>query len=141
MNRDIVNKKKAHLLRYAFPMISCSIAILFLSCISIPSSLPEDLKAPELIRFAQEAYSDNNYELAFYYYNTLLDRYSDNRNVVLVANYEIGFLYFKLREYPRARERIEFLLAEYQRNREDYPQWVYILSRKMIARLPGGDSE
>ena len=139
MSRNLP-RLSARLRRYT-PLMLCTVAILLFSCASISDSLPEDISAAELIRFAQEAYSENNFELAFFYYNTLLDRYSNIRNVVLIANYEIGFLHFKLREYPQARERFEFLLAEYQRNREGYPLWVHTLTRKVITRLPDGSGE
>ena len=112
-----------------------------LSCATFPDSIPKDISASELIRFAQEAYSDSDYELAFFYYTTLLDRHADIRSLSLVANYEIGFLHYKLNEYEMARTRFEFLLAEYQRNRSDYPQWVYTLTRKIIEKLPDTSNE
>ena len=115
--------------------LSVVVGLLVLACHTLPDSIGEDVTAPELIRLAQEAYSDNNYDAAFFYYYTLLERYSENRNIELIATYEIAFLHYKAGEHQDAQYHFDYLLAEYQRSTQDYPLWVYRLAQVVYPKL------
>jgi outer membrane protein assembly factor BamD (BamD/ComL family) len=93
---------------------AAGLALLFLSaCVGGPQEIPPGLSPAELIQRAQESSDRNRYATALRYYETLLDRYSTNLDLVCTAEYEIAFIHYKQKKYDTAKEEFHALLERY----------------------------
>ena len=88
-------------------------AVLFFSCAGGPVNIPQDISPAEIIQRAQEASDKNRFKTAQQYYETLLERYPDDINMVCTAEYEIAFIHYKQKNYSQAREELNTLLERY----------------------------
>ncbi len=119
--------------RYAFLLLP----LLFAMCRTTPETIPEGLDPKELFQRAQEAVVErNDYETALSYYRTFLERYPDDVQRVVEAEYEIAFIHYKLGEYETARRQLNELIARYESDQSQIlPQWPLILSRKVLEKI------
>ncbi|MDR2730859.1 MAG: tetratricopeptide repeat protein [Treponema sp.] len=83
------------------------------SCVS-SGSIPDDLSPAELEQRAQEASDRNRYDLALEYYEAMLDRNSNNIDIVITAKYEIAFIHYKQKKYQQAHEELNEVLEYYK---------------------------
>jgi tetratricopeptide (TPR) repeat protein len=88
-------------------------AALFFFFFSSSANIPENLSPAEIIQRAQEASDHNRYKTALRYYQALLERNPYNMELVCTAEYEIAFIYYKQKQYPAAREKLNDLLDRY----------------------------
>jgi len=110
-------------------------ALFFFAC-QTNINIREDLSPAELIQRAQEASDRNRYKAALQYYQALYDRNSTNLDLVITAEYEIAFIYYKQKRYAEAREGFESLLEYY--NTPDQallPQQFKRLAEIVLARI------
>ena len=86
--------------------------VLFTSCQTL-KDIPEDLTAPQLLQRGQ-AYADaSDYKNAEACYLATIDRYGDDTNTYIEAEYELAHLYMKMKKYDKARAVLEEILEIY----------------------------
>lgn len=114
-------------------------ATAFTACATTPDSVPEDLSPREFFQRAQEAVVErSDYRTALLYYETFLERFPDDVQRGVEAEYEIAFIHYKLGEEETAEEMFRSLLSRYEgEGSEILPQWPRILAEKLLARIEG----
>jgi outer membrane protein assembly factor BamD (BamD/ComL family) len=111
-------------------------AFLVSSCQSGPQDISPDLSPAELIQRAQEASDKNRYAAALQYYQTILDRYTGNFDLICAAEYEIAFIHYKQKKYDLARTEFNDLLARYNTPDEELlPQQFKKLAHTVLERI------
>jgi len=106
------------------------------ACQSVPEYVPEDLQPREYFQLAQEAVVErNDYETALLYYQTFLERYPDDIQRSVEAEYEIAFIRYKQND-PSAGKLFDDLLARYEEEgAELLPGWPKVLAEKLQAKI------
>ena len=93
-------------------IIALAGGVLFTSCQTV-KDIPEDLTAPQLLQRGQ-SYADNaDYKNAEACYLATIDRYGDDTNTYIEAEYELAHLYMKMKKYDKARAVLEEILEIY----------------------------
>lgn len=112
-------------------------AVLFLaSCATGSFYIPQNLSPQELIQRAQEASDANRFGEALQYYNALLERNPDNLSLVVNAEYEIGFIHERRRNFDEARKWLNSVLARYEQpGGESLPPKFRVLARIVLERI------
>jgi outer membrane protein assembly factor BamD (BamD/ComL family) len=111
-------------------------AALLFACASRPVSIPDDITAEELIQRGQEASDRNRYKQSLQYYETILDRFPTNIDLICAAEYEIAFIHYKQKLYPQSRSEFEDLLARYDvPDAELLPPQFKILAEIVLEQL------
>jgi outer membrane protein assembly factor BamD (BamD/ComL family) len=109
--------------------------VLFFSCAS-NVVISDDLSPAQLIQRAQEASDRNRYNIALQYYQVLLDRNRNNIDLVITAEYEIAFIYYKQKKYQQARDGFTAMLKIYDTPDEVlYPQQFKKLAHIVLERI------
>ena len=112
------------------------VALLLPACQTEIPEIPEDLSQPELFQRAQDAADENEWQVALHYYETFMERYPEDEENVVAAEYEIAFIHYKMEEYRTSRELFEEILQKYEEDEDDsLPAWVQILSEKILDRV------
>lgn len=86
---------------------------LFTSCQSVPKNVPDDISEAELVQKAQECFDVGNYKGAVYYYELLVERYSDDPRNVIIGKYEIAHIYISRNKWNEAEKLLNEVLAYY----------------------------
>jgi len=119
-------------------IVSLILPILFvvIACQSTPESIPEDLQPREYFQLAQEAVVErDDYDTALFYYQTFLERYPDDIQRSVEAEYEIAFIRYKQND-PSALQLFTDLLARYDaEGAELLPGWPKVLSEKLVETI------
>lgn len=111
------------------------IAQIFNACAS-QVTIDDNLSPSELIQRAQEATDRNRYKIAMQYYQALYERNRNNIDLVITAEYEIAFIYYKQKNYQLSREKFNSLLEYYDTpDSELLPQQFRILSNIVLQRI------
>ena len=79
------------------------LAGLLLSACATTLVISYDLSPEELIQRAQEASDRNRFGQALQFYETLLERFPNNPELVVNAMYEIGFIHERQRNFDESR--------------------------------------
>ena len=96
------------------PLVSLALITAFLlSACATTVYISEDLSPAELIQRAQEASDRNRYNVAKQYYEALYQRNQTNLDLIITAEYEIAFIYYKQKKYDIAREKFAGVLEYY----------------------------
>lgn len=107
------------------------------SCKTTEFDIPEDLSEGEYFLEAQKASSDQyDYQKALKYYFTYIERYPESIQLVVEAEYEIAFIYYKMDEYDTAIKCFNQVIERY--NTQDaplLPAWPKILSKKLVEKI------
>jgi outer membrane protein assembly factor BamD (BamD/ComL family) len=87
----------------------------FTACSSVPeeSEISEDLSVAELIQEAQNSFDKGSSRTAEVYYQVILNRYADNPEAVVAAQYELAHLKIKHKKWREALFLIDGLIQEY----------------------------
>ena len=102
-------------------------------CKTVPESIDEDLTPIEYFQLGQEASDKSNYEAALLYYKTFIERFPDDSQRIVEAEFEIAFIYHKLEDEATAREMYQAILDKYsQPGAELLPAWPRVLSEKLL---------
>lgn len=113
--------------------------VFIFGCASVPTDIPEDLTAPELFQRAQEAVDQSNFRAAEVYYQTALDRFGDNPEVAVIAEYELGFLAYRQGNLAEARPFFEAVMRRYDTPAAaQLPPWPPVLSQRFLDRIEAG---
>ncbi len=124
-------------------MVKCGVAIGVISlvslwalsaCVTVPSDPPEDLSLELLFQQGQEAYSSNELDIAKNYYQAVIERFTDNEEAVLSAEYELAFISYKQEMFAEAREKFQAIVERYS-TQNNLPLWIKALSERMIALI------
>ena len=127
-------------MRYAIAVLLATLLTFSLgSCISVPTAeeIPESLTPMEYFQKAQEAVaSRNDYDTAMVYYRTFKERYPEDLQGNVEADYEIAFLYYKMKNYDQAKKLFNEIIARYQTEEANrLREWPLVLSRKVLAKI------
>ena len=110
--------------------------ILAASCKTAPVVIPDGMNPAEFFQKAQEASNNGKYETALTYYNTFLDRYPDDLQRRIEAEYEIAFIAYKRNDTEKAKELFNALLDKYNTDASQIlPAWPKILSEKILKEI------
>jgi len=116
-------------------LTALAILILFSGC-ATTVIVSEDLSPAELIQRAQEASDRNRYNVALQYYEALLERNRNNIDLVITAEYEIAFIYYKQKKYQEARTGLNGVLEHYNTPDEVFlPQHFKRLAQIVLERI------
>ena len=112
------------------------VLLVFTACQSTPKSIPEDLPPREYFQLAQEAVVErNDYDTALFYYQPFLERFPDDIQRTVEAEYEIAFIRYKQKD-PSARQLFEDLLSRYDaEGSELLPGWPKVLAEKVLEKI------
>ena len=109
---------------------------LFSACETVPTNIPEDLKPIEYFQAAQTEAGKQYYNSALAYYNTFIERYPDDVQRVIEAEFEIAMIYYKKGNLQRSQTLFNELLDKYTRpGGELLPAWPRVLSEKMLITI------
>ena len=84
------------------------------SCQSTQVVILADATETELTKQAQIAFDSGNSKLAKEYYETIIERYGDNTESLVIAKYELAHLYIKEKNYKKAKPILEEILGLYE---------------------------
>jgi len=107
--------KKLHVLYTA--IFTAAVFFLLLSCASKPPVLNRDgqpLTITDYEKIAQKEFDEQHYQYAISAYEAIIEHYSDNRNALAWAHYEIGYCYYTMKEYNQAEQYFRKVINEYQ---------------------------
>jgi len=93
------------------------ILLLVTSCASKPPVLYRDgqpLSITDYEKIAQKEFDEQHYKYAISAYKAIIDNYSDNKNALAWAYYEIGYCYYTMKEYDTAEQYFRKVINEYQ---------------------------
>lgn len=118
------------------------VLLVILACQSVPEYIPEELQPREYFQLAQEAVVERNaYDTALLYYQTFLERYPDDIQRSVEAEYEIAFIRYKQKD-PSAGKLFADLLARYEaEGAELLPGWPKVLAEKLQEKISASESE
>ncbi|MBI9104476.1 MAG: tetratricopeptide repeat protein [Spirochaetales bacterium] len=117
-------------------MAALFIILLFSGCNTVPESIDADLAPIEFFQLGQEASNKTNYEAALLYYQTFIDRFPEDAQRIVEAEFEIANIYYKLDDLQKADEMFTAILEKYNQPGADVlPAWPKILSEKQLATV------
>ncbi|MAG13059.1 MAG: hypothetical protein CMN78_00500 [Spirochaetales bacterium] len=124
----------------ALPLVAIMVGTLagaLLGCQSTPETIPDDLAPREFFQLAQEAVVErSDHKTALFYYEKFLERYPDDVQRSVEAEYEIAFIYYKLNDIERSQQLLENLLEKYESpGAEVLPQWPRTLADKILTKI------
>ena len=95
---------------------------LMISCSSVPKEIPQNANIEELKQKAYELTAKEQYAGAEKYYQTIIERYGMNAQVLISAEYEIAHLYVKQKKFNEAEPRVRKILNYYEVSDYSLPQ-------------------
>ncbi len=112
------------------------VLLVIIACQSTPEFIPEDLQPREYFQLAQEAVVErNDYDTALFYYQTFLERYPEDIQRTVEAEYEIAFIRYKQND-PSAGMLFADLLARYDADgAELLPAWPKVLAERLSEKI------
>jgi len=89
------------------------LTVVFVSCASVPDRVSPEWSEAMFFKNAQEAMDESLYKTALYYYEVFLIRYPENHQMVIAAEYERAFIYYKTGDYKRAEAEYQAIIKKY----------------------------
>ena len=112
------------------------IVLIISSCTTTALVIDDNLSPAELFQIAQKASTDKKYDTAVKYYEVFINKYSDDTQKLVEAEYEIAFITFKQGDLPKAKELFTALLDRYTaEGTQVLPAWPMILSKKLLKEI------
>jgi outer membrane protein assembly factor BamD (BamD/ComL family) len=106
------------------------------ACVTNPGSIPKDLSAPELIQRAQDKADWNRYRSAAVYYQAVINRFPEDRENTVAAEYEIAYIHFKQHKWARAEKEFIAILERYKGTDADlFPPAYRVLSQERLKDI------
>lgn len=116
--------------------------VFMLSCSTIDSEIPEDADAEDVLILAQKqqskAISDDDYHAVMQIYLELLRMYPEDIENGVVAKYEIGFIFLKLKDNEEAKKWFQDVIELYENfglTIPGYPVWTFKLAEIMLKEI------
>lgn len=132
-------KRRDHFMKIVILNFLLVTALLISGCVSRIDPYEEDISDVELFQKAYEATDARNYSLAISYYKAYMERFPQDRNGCIWAQYEIAFLYHKMGNDERSLELFKELLKRYEDEDGDLlPEAPRVLSEKVIDSISKG---
>jgi len=120
-------------------MFAILLALFFSAC-ATRLTIPYDLSPEELIQRAQEASDRNRFNHALQFYKALLERNPDNLALVVNAEYEIGFIHERRRNFDESRIWLNRVLERYEApGGEALPEKFRVLATIVLERVEERD--
>jgi len=145
MNTTCLRPGKAALTRLFLMLLLCIslVAGLFFSCTTVPKEIEEGLKPAEFFQRAQTAVVErNDFKTALQYYRTFLERFPDDIQNGVAAEYEIAFIYYKMKNFDEAKRLFGELVARYEGDAAMVlPRWPKVLSEKILAKIDAAEND
>ena len=113
-----------------------ALALILISCNSVPEEIPEDLDARQLIQLGQDNYDAAKYDASEAYFNAVLERYGDDVKHYIEATYELGHLYMKQKRYEEAISNFNAILEIYENVPTGIPGAYKRLSQIELEKVP-----
>ncbi len=107
--------KKRHILNIS--LLGAAILLFGISCASKPPVLYRDekpLSITDYEKVAQKEFDEQRYKYAISAYEAIIENYSDNKNALAWAHYEIGYCYYTMKEYDKSEQYFRKVINEYQ---------------------------
>jgi outer membrane protein assembly factor BamD (BamD/ComL family) len=113
------------------------LTVLAVSCVtSGPIEIPDNLTTAELIQRGQEASDKYRYNVSIQYYQAVIERFPYDVDSVIAAEYEIGFIHYKQKNYTLAKQELNQVLAHYNiPDQELLPAQFKILSNIVLRKI------
>ncbi|WP_041398274.1 hypothetical protein [Spirochaeta africana] len=111
------------------------LTILAIGCQTVPSDIPEDLTPMEYFQRGQDEVDRRNFRGGLAYYETFLERYPDDIENGVVAEYWVAFIHHKMGERETAIAGFTELLAQEDELQGRVPEWPFILSRRVLEEM------
>ena len=111
--------------------------VIIAACQSTPEEIPADLQPREYFQKAQEAVVErNDYDTALFYYKVFLERYPEDLQRTVEAEYEVAFIHYKQNDLETAERLFTALLARYEgEGAVLLPQWPRTLAEKVLDKI------
>ncbi len=120
------------------PSIVLAIIALFGGCTTTPEDIPDTLTQPEYFQQAQEAVEVRDWDTALAYYEAAIERFPQDTETVVAAEYEIAFIAYKRGLLDEAAQGFRSVLERYDEGvGPQIPDWPKILSEKLLAEIEG----
>jgi tetratricopeptide (TPR) repeat protein len=111
-------------------------AALLAACSSTPQPVAADATRMEITQLAQNASDRNNYKLAMAYYQMIQQRFPNDKESQLEAEYEISFIHYKKKDYADAKKGLNDILDQYQGDDGEFlPQKYKILAQIVLNSI------
>ncbi|MDC7235486.1 MAG: hypothetical protein PQJ58_19815 [Spirochaetales bacterium] len=119
------------------------LALLSMSCESVPSSVNQGWSEEMFFKQAQQAVDNNQLATALFYYEVFLIRFPENHAKVIAAEYERAILHKKLGAEDLAVQGLKKVLDNYENSSYVilYPPRYKVLAEKVLAELEGRPAE
>lgn len=105
------------------------------ACKTAPDEIPEDLTQPELIQLAQESADDENWAAALAYYQAVIDRFPEDKEATVVAQYEMSLIHYRDGNLAAAEAGFEQLLGQYDFDSDELPAWPRVLAERLLEDI------
>ena len=116
-------------------LLALAAMLLLLSC-ATKANITSEMSAAELIQRGQEAMDKNRYKAAIQYYEALHENNKTNIDLVITAEYHIGFIHYKQGKFDIARSELTAVLDYYNSPDEElYPQHFKKLSQIVLNSM------
>ena len=123
-------------INFKLQILTALLAVFLFSACATTVNISEDLSPAEMIQRAQEASDRNRYNVAMQYYEALHQRNMTNLDLIITAEYEIAFIYYKQKKYDIARERLTDVLEYYNTPDEELlPQHFKRLAQIVLQSI------
>ncbi|MGP1587883.1 MAG: tetratricopeptide repeat protein [Treponemataceae bacterium] len=104
--------KKALIKTLTFCLVTAPV-FFTICCTSIPKEIPADMSLEGLKKSAYDCEAVQNFKGAEKYYNAIIERYGTNIEVLIGAEFEIGHIYIKQKNYKEAKPYLDRVVSYY----------------------------
>jgi len=123
-------------MKHLFHPFALLTALTLSACVTGPVTIPHDISSEELIQRAHEASDRNRFGQALQFYQAMLELFPDDPALVVNAEYEIGFIHERRRNFDEARIRLEAVIARYGQPGADLlPEKYRVLAGIVLERI------
>jgi outer membrane protein assembly factor BamD (BamD/ComL family) len=107
-----------------------------LACKTKAETIPEDLPKETYFKIGNELKNKNKYKEAIEYFEIVIDRFPDDMEIVLNAQYEIALIHYKMKEYKTALLLFDELIEAYNAPDAAYfPRSFLVLAQKIKFKI------
>lgn len=104
-------------------ILAAALIMLFTSCQTVPTEVPEDLTQADLIQLAQDSYENGNITAAEFYYETIIERFGEDSSARVIAQFEIAHIRIKEGRTNEAQPLLEEIITSF----DDNPELAYVV--------------
>lgn len=118
-------------------ILTILMALMFFSCSTYNTVVEGEWTEEQFFKTAQQAYDNDKYSEALFFYQVYLLRYPQNHSKGIAAEYERAFVLFKQGEYDQSELYFKAILDKYQTSPYAYlyPEAYKVLSERVLANI------